>query len=192
MRRFWHPVALTSQVKDVPLPVRRFGEDLILFRDKVRPLRGSFTSNAVTAMRRSSSAFCVSGAYAAAITAGFTTSTAHCSKRPLKPMRRRSRKSFIWALTPLREYKGLVFAYMGPTDSIPDFPIYDTFEIEGGELVPYEVEQPCNWLQIAENSVDPYHVVFLHTRVNLGSVHREARCDSESGLAGDSNRVLLY
>ena len=67
---------------------------------------------------------------------------------------------------PVREYKGLVFAYLGPPEETPPFPVYDTFEIEGGELVPYEVTIPCNWLQVAENSMDPLHVVFLHTRVN--------------------------
>ena len=31
MRRFWHPVAMTAQVGDVPLPVRRLGENLVLY-----------------------------------------------------------------------------------------------------------------------------------------------------------------
>ena len=33
LRRFWHPVALSSQLKDIPLAIRVFGEDLVLFRD---------------------------------------------------------------------------------------------------------------------------------------------------------------
>lgn len=33
LRRFWHPIALASMVTELPLRVRRLGEDLILFRD---------------------------------------------------------------------------------------------------------------------------------------------------------------
>ena len=31
-RRYWHPVSLTSDIGDAPLPVRILGEDLVLFR----------------------------------------------------------------------------------------------------------------------------------------------------------------
>jgi hypothetical protein len=38
-------------------------------------------------------------------------------------------------------------------------------KIAGNELVPYLIDYPCNWLQVAENPMDPFHSVFLHTRV---------------------------
>ena len=31
--------------------------------------------------------------------------------------------------------------------------------------MPYLIDYPCNWLQVAENPMDPFHSVFLHTRV---------------------------
>ncbi|SVC64520.1 uncharacterized protein METZ01_LOCUS317374, partial [marine metagenome] len=31
-RRYWHPVALTSEIGDLPLAVRILGENLVLFR----------------------------------------------------------------------------------------------------------------------------------------------------------------
>lgn len=34
MRRYWHPVSLSSRVKHLPLKIRILGEDLVLFRDK--------------------------------------------------------------------------------------------------------------------------------------------------------------
>ena len=34
LRRYWQPVALTEEVKDVPLLIRVLGEELVLFRDK--------------------------------------------------------------------------------------------------------------------------------------------------------------
>ena len=34
-RRYWHPIALTSEICKIPLPVRILGEDLVLFRTTV-------------------------------------------------------------------------------------------------------------------------------------------------------------
>ena len=52
------------------------------------------------------------------------------------------------------EYKGLIFAYLGPGDTVPEFPIFDTFEIPGVEMVPYTCLFACNWLQVTENGID--------------------------------------
>jgi len=64
---------------------------------------------------------------------------------------------------PVREHGGLVFAYMGPPDKCPDFPILDTFDLPGFRQV---ARAPtlwgCNWLQVKENSMDPAHLAFLH------------------------------
>ena len=65
---------------------------------------------------------------------------------------------------PVREYRGLVFAYMGPPEQTPDFPLFDTFDLPGYQLAacPGYI-WPCNWLQVKENSMDPAHLAFLHT-----------------------------
>lgn len=34
LRRFWHPVAIASEVQDLPIALRILGEDLVLFRDR--------------------------------------------------------------------------------------------------------------------------------------------------------------
>ena len=59
-----------------------------------------------------------------------------------------------------------MFAYLGPPEHEPPFPVYDTFDLADTKRVPYTAEYPCNWLQIIENAMDPVHSVFLHTRVN--------------------------
>src|SRR5262245_66133717 len=33
LRSFWWPVALSEEVKDIPVPVKLLGEELVLFRD---------------------------------------------------------------------------------------------------------------------------------------------------------------
>ena len=38
LRRYWHPVYLSADLKDIPIAVRMLGEDLVVFRDgKGRP-----------------------------------------------------------------------------------------------------------------------------------------------------------
>jgi hypothetical protein len=49
-------------------------------------------------------------------------------------------------------YKGLAFAYMGPADTMPAFPMFDTMVEEGNKMIPYLIESPCNWLQVMEKA----------------------------------------
>ena len=68
---------------------------------------------------------------------------------------------------PTHEYNGIVFAYMGPPDEQPPFPMYDSFGRPGYRLMPgQKYHYPCNWLQILENAMDPVHTAFLHTIVS--------------------------
>jgi hypothetical protein len=64
---------------------------------------------------------------------------------------------------PAHVYGGIVFAYMGPLDKRPPFPLYDRYELPGmrldvGKRLPFK----CNWVQIKENSMDPAHTAILH------------------------------
>jgi len=166
MRRFWHPVAMTTQVKDLPVPIRRFGEDLILFRDK----SGRYALVHRHCMHRNASlefGIILERGIRCCYHGWHYDIDGTLLSAPAEEDDSRLCKQVRLGAYPVREYRGLLFTYMGPPDETPEFPIYDTFDIEDGELVPYEVTQPCNWLQIAENSVDPMHVVFLHTRVNI-------------------------
>ena len=53
---------------------------------------------------------------------------------------------------PVIEHKGLAFAYMGPKDTVPPFPVFEKFDEEGDEMLPYLIKSPCNWLQVMENA----------------------------------------
>ena len=78
------------------------------------------------------------------------------------------------------EYKGMIFAYMGPPELRPEFPIYDSFELPGYRLVPggttdERYTYDCNWLQLAENNGDVVHFVFLHYPENARTRLNEYR-----------------
>src|SRR5207248_8473160 len=80
---------------------------------------------------------------------------------------------------PVREYQGLVFAYMGPPDKEPDFPILDTYDLPGYRMVArVPTLWECNWLQVKENSMDPAHLAFLHTLPGSQGLPRISACSA--------------
>jgi len=74
---------------------------------------------------------------------------------------------------PVEEYKGLIFAYMGPPQERPPLPVYDTFDMPGHRAVPGSWVYPINWLQARENGMDPAHTAFLHTIVSYAQFTAE-------------------
>ncbi|MEE8280433.1 MAG: aromatic ring-hydroxylating dioxygenase subunit alpha [Alphaproteobacteria bacterium] len=168
LRRFWHPVALAADIGDVPRLTRVLGEDLVLFRDgggklgllhRHCPHRGASLEYGVSEARGLRCCyhgwlFDVDG-----------TILETPGEPPDSKAAQRLRQNLRQGAYPVRELKGLVFAYLGPPARTPDFPVYDTFDIPGVEMLPYARDYPCNWLQITENAMDPVHAVFLHARV---------------------------
>lgn len=169
LRRFWHPVAMARELTDVPRLVRVMGEDLVLFRDR----GGRYgLLHRHCAHRRASLEFgvceerglrcCYHGwLFDADGTILETPGEAADSKAAEK-----IRQTVFQGAYPVQEFKGLIFAYLGPPEERPPFPIYDAFEIPGMEMVPYRCDFPCNWLQVLDAIVDPVHTSFLHSRVS--------------------------
>jgi 5,5'-dehydrodivanillate O-demethylase len=74
--------------------------------------------------------------------------SSYCDKVPLRTY-------------PVREYLGLVFAYLG--DGIPpEFPTYPQFENFAGIVEVDSYVRYCNYFQNVENSLDMSHVAFTH------------------------------
>ena len=164
LRRFWQPVELSSELGELPLAVRILGEDLVLFRAKSGGIgllgrhcchRG--TSLEYGIVTEEGISCCYHGWHYALNGAILDT--------PNDPDSR-IKETLRHTAYPVYEYKGILFAYMGPTDDVPNFPVMDTWEDPDSELVPFCYSYPCNWLQALENTQDPVHSVFLHTRIS--------------------------
>lgn len=166
LRRFWHPVAMTEQLDyGVPVAVRILGEDLVAFKDGSG---GIGVLHRHCAHRRASLEFgrierqgircCYHGWH--------YDVDGTILETPGEPHDSRIKETICQGAYPARECKGLVFAYMGPPKLKPKFPYLDSISIPGHELVPYSIHSPSNWLQEAENTVDPFHSVFLHGRIS--------------------------
>ena len=162
-RRYWLPVALTEQVKDLPVRLRILGEDLVLFREK----KGNLGLVHLHCCHRNMS-----------LEFGIIEEDGiRCSyhgwkyaldgtilETPCEPPASQVKSRTCLGAYPVIEYKGIVFSYLGPAEHCPPFPFMDTFDDEGDVMIPYLIESPCNWLQVMENAWDPFHVVYLHTK----------------------------
>ena len=165
MRRFWHPVAMTSRLGDKPEAIRILGEDLVVFRD----LDGDIgLVHKHCAHRRMSLEYgrIERNGIRCAYHGWLYGTDGAILETPGEPEDSTVCETICLGAYPTRELKGLVFAYMGPPAEMPEFCYYDSFDIENHDLVPYSIHSPCNWLQESENSIDPFHSVFLHGRVN--------------------------
>ena len=165
LRRFWHPVCLSSELTDLPLAVRLLGEDLVMFRDK---------SGHLGALHRHCSHRGTSLEYGIVSEHGLRCCyhgwlfgiDGTILETPGEPPDSRLKESFRHGSYPVQEYRGLVFAYLGAPQDKPDFPTLDTYLQPEDELAPYSIWHSCNWLHVQENIMDPAHIVFLHSRNN--------------------------
>ena len=164
LRRFWQPVGLSSELGDLPRAVRLLGEDLVAFRDGAGRVgllhrhcshRGASLEFGLVAER--GIRCCYHG--------WLYDVDGTILETPGEPPASRIKDRLRHGAYPCLERAGLVFAYLGPPERPPAFPIYDTYDLPDNRLIAYSIWQPCNWLQVHENMVDPIHAVFLHTRV---------------------------
>jgi len=185
MRRYWHPVAASADVKDLPRKVKILGEELVLFRDS----GGRAGLLYPRCMHRGTSLF-----YGRIEPQGIRCCyhgwlfdvQGHCLDQPCEPEDGRHRENARQPWYPVEERYGLVFAYLGPPEKKPVLPRYDNLEDlapdqefwsnVGGfgstgdnslQVVPY------SWLHMNDNVMDPFHVQVLHSTFSGIQFHQK-------------------
>lgn len=166
VRRYWQPVCMSSELTDLPKHLMILGEELVAYRDKSGRVgvlgahcihRGS--SLEYGRIEENGIRCCYHGWYFDA--------EGRCLDQPGEPEHSDYKDKVRQPWYPAEEYRGLVFAYMGPPDRKPLLPRYDILEREDAEFLAYrnysrgEVAE-CNWLQLQENAADPVHTYILH------------------------------
>ncbi|HEX9819512.1 MAG TPA: aromatic ring-hydroxylating dioxygenase subunit alpha [Methylomirabilota bacterium] len=162
LRRFWQPVAFARDIAATPLRVRILGEDLVVFRDRGGRVgvlhlhcahRGTSLEFGIPLER--GLRCCYHG--------WVFDVDGRCLETPGEPSGSRLHERVCQGAYPTHEFTGLIFAYLGPPERRPAFPLYDSYEVPGHRLVPAaKFTLPCHWLQVKDNSMDPVHTAFLH------------------------------
>ncbi|MBV8747935.1 MAG: Rieske 2Fe-2S domain-containing protein [Xanthobacteraceae bacterium] len=161
-RRFWQPVAYVDELGKTPTRIRALGEDLVVFRDgggRVGCLTlhccHRNTSLEFGIIEQEGIRCCYHGR--------LYDVDGTLIEVPGEANAEAMKKRVSQGAYPTTVFEGLVFIYMGPPDRVPVFPTLDRMSLPSVKIVPgVRFEWECNWLQIKENSLDPYHTHVLH------------------------------
>lgn len=175
-RSYWLPVALPEQlVRRNPLPVQALGEKLVLFRDRSGRLgllddrcahRGTSLSAGSDAMKTAGRIdpegirCCYHG--------WLYGRDGQCLEMPGEPAGSNFAARIRIQAYRVQEAFGMIWAYMGEGEP-PSLPPIDALARQDGHRVNTIGLWPCNFLQVAENMVDPVHVSVLHAETDFDS-----------------------
>ena len=179
LRRYWQPIAIAEELRDLPRAVKVLGENLVLFRDGqgraglVYPRcmhRG--TTLLYGKVEEQGIRCCYHG--------WLFDVEGHCLEQPCEPNAGQGfREKIRQPWYPVEERYGLIFTYMGPPEKKPVLPRFDNLEDLGADekifvgiggrgstgdnsldVVPY------SWLHMNDNVMDPFHVQVLHSTIS--------------------------
>jgi 5,5'-dehydrodivanillate O-demethylase len=164
MRRYWHPIAVVSQMNDKwTKKIRLLGEDLILYKDRsgtfglVEPHCAHRRMNMIYGIPEANGLRCPYHGW-------LYDQTGQCIEQPYEETEdpdTRFKEKIQMKAYPVEVKAGLIFAYMGPAPA-PLVPNWDVFAIDDVIRDVGMTILPCNWLQAQENSLDPVHLEWLH------------------------------
>ncbi len=166
LRKFWHPLALSSSVAPgTAKAVRLLGEDLALYRGEsgAPHLIVNRCAHRLTKLHTG----WIEGEMLRCMYHGWKyDATGQCTERPAE--RPGSEAGIRITAYPVHEYCGFIFAWLGE-GAPPAFDLLRKAAFEKKNVLLFQRNEiwPCNWLQHAENSLDALHVSFAH---QIGSV----------------------
>ena len=174
-RRYWQPACLSSELAEPdgpPVRVRLLGENLIAFRatngkvglvDAYCPHRRAplfFGRNEECGLR------CVYHGWKFDV-------DGHCVDLPSEPETSPMKATIKLTAYPVVEKAGLVWAYLGPKDTMPAPPDYEWTRAPATHCHISKTYEACNYLQALEGGLDTAHSSFLHN-LRLGD-HSQLR-----------------
>jgi len=169
MRRFWMPILLPEELPApdcAPLRVRLLCEDLVAFRDTEGKLG---LIDAYCAHRRAHLFFgrneecgirCIYHGWKYDV-------EGNCVDMPTEPPESSFKDKVKLTSYPLREHGGVLWAYMGPKDKMPDLPRLTFTQVPAGHRFTVKRFQECNFLQAVEGGIDSAHTSYLHTTLDF-------------------------
>src|SRR4051794_38000773 len=181
-RRFWLPIALSSELPEAhsppPLRLRILSEDLVAFRDSAGrvgvldrycPHRGAslfFGRNEESGLR------CVYHGWKYDV-------DGRCVDMPNEPAESSFKARVRMTAYPSAERGGVIWTYMGPPEARPPVPEWEWTLVPDSHVMASRRWQESNYLQGLEGGLDTSHIAFLHRGDNT-SVKRGYRPPSSS------------
>jgi phenylpropionate dioxygenase-like ring-hydroxylating dioxygenase large terminal subunit len=166
-RRFWLPALLASELPSPdcpPVRIRLLGENLVAFRDS----NGTVGLLDEFCAHRGASLFwgrneecglrCVYHGWKFDV-------NGVCVDMPNEPPEYAFENKVRSTSYLTREYGGLIWAYMGPRESVPELPKLEWARVPDAHRYVSKRLQQTNYLQAVEGGIDSSHSNFLHASV---------------------------
>ena len=165
MRRHWQPACMIEEVPEAdgtPVRVKMFGEDLVAFRDtdgRVGVI-GEFCPH-----RRASLVYgrneecglrCLYHGWKMDVDGNVVEMAS-------EPPESRMVEKVKHTAYPTREAGGMVWVYMGPPETMPEFEPPAFAPTPDTSVAIVKIVVPCNWAQILEGAIDSAHSSSLHS-----------------------------
>jgi len=161
-RRFWQPVAYESELGATPLRVRALSENLVVFKDG----SGRVGCLLINCCHRNTSlefGLIEERGLRCCYHGRLFNVDGQMLEVPGDINAEQMKQHVSQGAYPVHLFEGIVFIYMGPPERVPAFPVLDRMRLPDVKLVPgVRFAWECNWLQIKENALDPYHTHVLH------------------------------
>lgn len=189
VRRFWLPFLLESDLREPdgpPVRVTLLGERLVAFRD---------TSGRIGLIDRACAHRCADLFFGRNEEGGLRCSyhgwkydvDGKCLDMPTEDAGSTFKNNIKLAAYPVRERAGVLWAYIGPKDQIPQLPEFEWARVpEGHRFVSWNYQQN-NFVQAIDGGIDTVHSVFLHSTLDS---HRRLDAWQEQGKRDGNPRLV--
>jgi phthalate 4,5-dioxygenase oxygenase subunit len=163
-RSFWIPALLAEEVpapNSAPVRVRLLGEDLVAFRDST----GKVGLLEEYCPHRQASLFFgrnEEGGLRCTYHGWKFDTAGTCLDMPNEAPESRFKEKVRAVSYPTQERGGVVWAYLGPRDRVPEMPKLEWAEIPDENRYITKVLIDCNYMQSMEGDIDSSHTAFLH------------------------------
>ncbi|MEK6243678.1 MAG: Rieske 2Fe-2S domain-containing protein [Pseudomonadota bacterium] len=184
-RRYWLPVALSSEIAEPdgpPIRVKVMGEELVAFRDTqgrvglIEPRCAHRGSSLFFGRNEDCGLRCVHHGWKYDV-------EGKCVDMPNVPPGASMHGKISIKAYPTREFGELVWAYLGPREHMPEVPQLEHGLLPASHRYVTKRLQQCNWAQSMDGAVDTAHFSFLH----MPSPKRASNEDPT--VAADANRL---
>jgi phthalate 4,5-dioxygenase oxygenase subunit len=167
MRRYWVPACLAEEVAEndgTPIRTTILGERLVVFRDSAGKV-GVIDERcphrlASLALGRNEEGGIRCIYHGWKFDVGGT-----CLDMPTEPGEHGFRDRIKLKSYPVREAGGMVWTYLGPEGTAPEFPMFDWMKLPRDQYALVKVGERVNYAQAIEGSIDSSHSWFLHQGV---------------------------
>ena len=130
LRRYWHPVTLSSEVTTTPLEIRILGEDLVIFKtteNRIGLVHKHFTHRRASLVFGKPESKGIRCCYHGWLFSPDGEILETPGEDPNSKQAKFVREKFKLGAYPVKEFNGIVFAFMGPPEKMPVFPHYDAY-----------------------------------------------------------------